>query len=191
MRTLGAETVIAGRGDQRPDRGALRHAGAVRLVAGARHAGKAPDTLEITDIVLTRQPPVLKRPLEMMMADVVGSPLQERYCHWRLERLPDRGYIAIVELVLQRFRSSRNHYLAARQQRWNKVGEGFSRASSGFGNEHRVGRDRFRNGLRHLDLKWPRAEGGYRTRQRPVRHEDGAQVWNRCVLVRIDRLARV
>ena len=55
--TLGTQTVVARRSDQRPDCGVFRHARQLRAVTGGCGRGKAHDRAQVHDIFAGRQQP--------------------------------------------------------------------------------------------------------------------------------------
>ena len=104
-RAAAAEAVVARRRDERPDRRVLRDVGELAAVAGLARARKRDDLRQVARVLARRQPALGRRALEMVVADVVGAPLEERERHRRAERGADERQVALEELVLQRLRA--------------------------------------------------------------------------------------
>jgi hypothetical protein len=77
LRTVLAQAVVAGRGDHRPHRRVLRHVGTLGLVAAAGRAGKTGDALRPGGVLTGEKSAIGERAREMMVAEVVGAPLEQ------------------------------------------------------------------------------------------------------------------
>ncbi|MNC86344.1 hypothetical protein D3C83_19970 [compost metagenome] len=142
----------------RPHRGHFRNARAVGLVSSQTGACKSIDQPEIARIFARRQPRLRSRPFEMVVADVIGAPLEERDRNRDFERIPDGRNIAVEELVLQRFRSGGEDDLAARHERRHEIGESLAGAGARLRHQHLITRYGLCHRTRHFELKRPRAK---------------------------------
>ncbi len=134
-RTVAAEAVVAGRRDQRPDRRVLRNIGELAAVAGLARAGERDDLRQMAGVLARRQPALGCGLFEMVMAHVVGAPLEERQRHRHAQRAADLRQVALEQLILQRLGARGNDDLAAVEQRGDEVRERLAGARAGFGEQ--------------------------------------------------------
>ena len=128
VRALLAEAVFTGRGDHRPDRGCLRHAREFGLVAGARDLRKTDDVLQIRGFLARRQAAVVRRALQIVVAQIVRAPLEHRHRDRHGERIAHGRDIALEQLVLQVLGAGRDDHLAAPQHGRHEVRIGLAGA---------------------------------------------------------------
>lgn len=115
--------------------------------------------------------PVGEVALEMVMTDVVLSPLEERRAHRHFQRRLQARQVAVKELILQGLRAGRHDHLAPGKQGRQQIGEGLARAGAGFGEQHPFLFDGSGHGERHLVLLRPMDEAGDRRREPSARAE--------------------
>ena len=162
---VAAQAVVAGRRDERPDRGVLGHVGEFAAVAGLARPRERDDLRQVPCIVARRQPALAGGPLQMMVADVVRAAFQHRESDGSAQRGADERKVALEELVLQRLGAGGHDDLAAVEQRRHEVREGLAGAGSGLGDERRVRGDGLRDRLGHRQLLRTEAEAGERAGQ--------------------------
>jgi hypothetical protein len=158
MRAVGAQAVLARRSDLRPHRRGFRNVHAFGAIAGRAHARETLDFAEIAHVLPACESAIRQRALEMMVADVVRAPFEDRHGHRELQRLAYRGNVPVEKLVLKRLGAGGNDHLAAGAQRGREVRESLPRAGAGFCHQHGVVLDRRGHCARHVELKRPRAE---------------------------------
>ena len=128
---LTAQAVVAGGADLRPDRRGFGHTG--QLTPVARGAGGA-ETLDFPDLArlfAAGQPSLADHTLQMMMADVVGAPLEQGDVDGNMQQSLHHGQVAVKQLVLQGARAGRHDHLAAGQQGGHQIGERLAGAGTG------------------------------------------------------------
>ncbi|TLD45113.1 MAG: hypothetical protein FAZ92_02649 [Accumulibacter sp.] len=167
LRTFLAQAIVARRGDQRPHRRILGNVDTFGLVAAARRAGKTGDALRPGGVLAREEAAIGERAREMMVAEVVGAPLEQGHLDRQTERLADRRNVARKELVLQVSRPRGHDHLAAGKQRGNEVGIGLAGTGTGFGDEHAVARHGGGDAFGEFELLRPRAITGNRRGKRP------------------------
>ena len=86
-RAVLTETVLARRGDHAPYRRAFRDIGAFGLVAGLRFPGKARNAQGVRRILARQEATIGQRALQMIMAHIIGAPLEQRDLDRRTQRL--------------------------------------------------------------------------------------------------------
>ncbi len=173
---LAAEAVFARRRDQRPDRSVLRHVGELAAVAALRRPREGDDLRQVTRILARRQPTFARRPLEVMVADVIGAALEQRDRDRQAQRIADHRHVALVELVLQRLRAGRDDHLAAVEQRGHEVRERLAGAGTGLGDQATARRDRLGDRLGHRQLLLAKREARQSARKRTADAEDRAEL---------------
>ena len=167
-----AEAVVARRRDEIPDRRLLRHFGELGPVAAAARLREPHDGPQVDRVLPRRQPAVLLRALQVLVADVVRPALQQRDGDRRLQRPADHRHVLAEQLVLQRLRAGRHDHLAAPQQRGHEIREGLAGAGARLGDQRAAPVDRIGHRLRHLDLSVAGAIAVHVGRQGAVRGED-------------------
>ena len=115
IRAILAEAVVARRGNHRPHRRIFRHAGAFGLVAGARDFGEASDALRMHDVLARQEAAFVERAFEVVVAEVVGAPLEQRDLDRHAEHVAHGRKVAPEELVLQGLGAGRDDDLTARE----------------------------------------------------------------------------
>src|SRR5205809_5137752 len=86
-RTVRAQTIVAGRCDERPDRRVLGHVPKLGAIAAFTCARERDYFLQVADVFARWQPVLARRALEMMMTDVVRASLEYRNGHRHVERV--------------------------------------------------------------------------------------------------------
>jgi hypothetical protein len=175
LRVLGtgrAEAVVGGGRDAAPDRGILRYAGDLRDVPRARDTGPCADAHERG----IRRHSAVRRERETVLAEVVGTSLQECDAHGPADRSRHCGEIPAVELVLQVPRARRDHDAPVRQQRRHEVGEGLAGARTGLDDEMRELTQRVLDRGRHELLLAARRVARHAPSERSVRAEKIVEV---------------
>ena len=132
-RTVRTQTVVARRGDERPDRCVLGHVRELCAIAALARARKRDDFSHMAAIIPRRQAVFARRALEMMMTDVIRASLEHRNRHRYPKRVAQERNVAFIELILQGLRARRHDYLAAIEQRGDQIGERLAGACSGLG----------------------------------------------------------
>src|SRR4030095_22715 len=105
---VAAEAVVARRGDEWPDRRILGNIRKLAAVAGFAGARERDDLRQMTRVFARRQPPLGRRALEMVVADIIGAPFEERERDRHAERVADQRKVALEELILQGFGPGRD-----------------------------------------------------------------------------------
>ena len=172
----GAQAVLARRGGLRPGAGALGHVLALAAVAAHGARGEALDALQVHDLLARAEHALLRVLLQVVQADVVGAPLEQRHVHRRAERLAHARQVAVEELVLQRLGAGGDDHAAAREQRRDEVGEGLAGSGARLRHQHAVRLDRLQHGARELDLLPALSESRHRARERPALAEERLEV---------------
>ena len=119
-------------------------------------------------VLAAGEAPVFDRALEVMVADVIGPPLEQRRADRNLQGVAHRGQIAVIELILQVLGAGGNNDLAAREQRRHQVRKGLAGARAGLRHEQAVVAHGLRDRLRHLDLLPAHAKAGDGAAERAV-----------------------
>ncbi len=175
VRALRTEAVVARGRDQIPHRRVLGHGGKLGLVARLGGLEEAVDLAQPRRVLPRRQPPVLRRALQVVMADVVGPPLQQRHRHRCIQGLAHGRDIAQEQLVLQVLGPGGQDHLAAPQHRRNEVGVGLARAGARLDDQRIRRLDGIRHRLRHRQLRCARPVRLDALRQRAVIGEQRRQ----------------
>ncbi len=155
------------------------HSALSPLAGGAREGG---DAARVGGILAGQEAAVGQRAVQVIGADVVGAPLEQRDPGRRLERLAHHRQVLVEQLVLQRLGAGRDDHLAARLQRRHQVGEGLAGTGAGLGDENVVAMDGAGDALGHLDLLRAHAVAVDGAGERAVGGEDfreGGQGWRR------------
>jgi hypothetical protein len=176
MRAFLAEAVLPRRGGDRPGAGILRHIDALGLVAGSGALGEAHDLAQVRGFLARRQACRRQGALQVVGADVIGAPLEQRNRRANTQRIAHRRQVAIEELVLQGLGAGGDDHLAAREQGRHQIGEGLAGAGAGLGHQRLVVGDRLGDALRHFHLLRPRPEGGNGSSERPIGGEDSVEI---------------
>ena len=132
-------------------------------VAGLGDAGEHLDLAQLRDLGTRFQGALVAlHAVQVIVADIVAAPLEQRGRHRRGQRAHARQ-IARKQLVLQRAGACGNQHLAALDEGGYKVGPGLADAGAGLGDERGAVLDGLADGLRQLDLRgarlsraWPR-----------------------------------
>ena len=175
MRAVLPQAVVARRRDQRPDRGVLGHVGEFGAVAALGRTRERDDLRQVANVVARRQQVFARGALEVVVADVVRAPLQQRDRHRRRERVAHEREVALEQLVLQRLGARRDDDLAAVQEGGHDVRERLAGAGAGFRDELAALGDGPRDRLRHRELLRAETESRKRARERPAVAEDGVE----------------
>ena len=152
IRAILAEAVVAGGRHHAPHRRTLRHVAAFAFIASLRFPGKAGDGASVPGILFREESAVGNGALQVVMADVIGPPLEQRRFHRHVEGSANGRQIAVEELVLQVLGTGGNDHLAAGHQRRNKIGVGLAGSGTGFGDKHPVFLKRCSNSFGHFKL---------------------------------------
>jgi hypothetical protein len=171
-RAVLAEAVVACGRDEGPDARILRDVGQLGPIAALRSARERHDPGQVAHVVARREAVLARGALEVVVAHVVGAPLQQRDGHGRGKRVAHERKVALEELVLERLGPGRHDDLAAVEQRGHEVGERLAGAGAGFRHELRARCDGAADRLRHLELLRAEPEAGQRARQRAAVPED-------------------
>jgi hypothetical protein len=99
--------------------------------------------------------PSLEVALQVIVADVVGAPLEQGRSDGNTEGSAHRRQVAPVELILQRLGSRRDNDLAGGQKRRHQIREGLAGAGSSLAHENRAVADRLSDSRGHLQLLRP------------------------------------
>ena len=145
---------------------------AIGLVAGLCLFGEAGDADRVGGVLTAEKTAIGLRSRQMVMANVIGAPLEQRHAHRRSQRLPDRRDVLGEKLILKVLGAGRNNHLAAGKQRRNQVGKGLAGPRPGLGDEHPVIGNCRRNALGHLKLLRTQAIAGNRPGQQTVRRKN-------------------
>ena len=175
VRAVLAEAVVAGGGDERPDRRVLGDVGQLRAVAALGRTREGDDLRQVADVVARRQAVLARGALEVVVADVVGAALEQRDRDGDGKRVAHQRQVALEELVLQCLGPRGDDHLAAVQQRGGEVRERLAGAGAGLGDELAARGDGAADGLRHRELLRTEAEAGERPRERAAVAEDGVE----------------
>ena len=159
VRTALTQAVIAGRGDLRPDRLGLGHAGHFGKIARLRDRGPR---LEPRQQRLGCRD-ALKHALRELALEAVGTkiitaPFQERDPGGTAERAGDQRHILGVELVLQCAGAGRDQHAPPGEQRRHQISEGLAGAGTRFDQERGAVLERVGDRPRHLQLGAPGPE---------------------------------
>jgi hypothetical protein len=168
-RQIGAvlpEAVLAGRRGPAPGRVVLGEPGALGPVAGGARGGEPVDPPQLDRRARVGEPPVGHVALEVMVADVVRTTLQQRGPHVHAERGAHRRQVAGVQLVLQVARAGRDHRLAAREQQRHQVCVGLAGPGAGLRDQGAALGDRPRDARGQGLLAVARPESRHRAGER-------------------------
>jgi len=171
IRALLAQAVLAGRGHLRPDRRVLGHVRQAAAVASQAGAGVTRDPLQVIDVRAALEAPVAPGALEVMVADVIGTPLEQGDAHRHAERLAHHGQVTLEQLVLEGLGTGGDDHLAAGQQRGHEVGEGLAGTGAGLCHQHGTVLQGVGHRARHLELLRTHTEARDGVGQRAVRGE--------------------
>ncbi len=152
------QTVVAGRSHLQPHRRVFRHIGQPAAVAGQRHLSVVLDFVQMANVLTAGKTPVAQGLLQMVMANVIGAPLQQGQRQRRTQRLAHPWQVFLEELVLQVFGAGGNNHLAAVQQRGHQVSESFASAGTRLSHQHGVVLNGRRHGQRHGLLRGTRTK---------------------------------
>ena len=167
----GAETVVARRGDLRPQRmrvAQVRHFGEV---AALRDAGPALARAPACGRACPRRLLLAAELLQAVGAQIVRAPLEQRDARRHADGARHQRQVLVEQLVLQRARAGGDEHALAGQQRRHQVGEGLAGAGAGLDHERRAVFERQRHAPGHRQLRTARREARQRTRQRAARSE--------------------
>ncbi|CPQ88699.1 Uncharacterised protein [Bordetella pertussis] len=172
-RALLAQAVLARGGHALPDIGVFGHLRQLGAIAGLADAGKHLDLAQLADLGARLQGAVVAlQAVEVVVADIVAAPLEQRGRHRRGQRLPHLRQVAREQLVLQGARAGGNQHLAALREGGHQIGPGLADAGAGLGHQGGARRDGAVYGLRQLDLRLPRPVARHGARQRAVVREE-------------------
>jgi len=172
VRAVLAQAVVARRGHAVPDRGIFVHLKALGLVTGLRGLGEDRDATGIGGVFLGQETAVGQRALQVVGADVIGAPLEQRDLDRRLQDVAHHRQVLVEQLILQGLGAGGDDHLAVRLQRRHQVGESLARTGPRLGDEYRIVLDGGGDALGHLDLLLAHAIAANGTRQWPVGRED-------------------
>ena len=147
----GAEAIVAGRGDLRPQRvgvAKVRHFGEV---AGTRGPGPAFDARQRA-IASARQALLPAELLQPVGAQIVRAALEQRDACRHADGAGHQRQVLVEELVLQGARAGGDEHAPAGEQRGHEIGEGLAGAGAGFDHERRAIFQRERHPAGHGQL---------------------------------------
>ena len=172
IRAILAQTVIAGRRHLLPDRRVFIDFQALRLVTTVCRARKGSDAPRVSRIFPAEEAPFTQRVLQMIVADVIGPPLEQGDLRRRTQNIAHHGQILVEQLVLQGLGAGGNNHLAVGAQRRHQIGKGLARPRSGLGDEHAVALDCCGNAFGHLHLLRADTITFNGPRKRPIGRKD-------------------
>ena len=152
-RTLGAQTVVTRRSDQRPDRGVFRHRCQFGAIASRRGRGEAHDRAQVPYILARRQQAFILGARHPMQTHIIGAALQQSGCGVDAQCIEYRRQVLAKQLILQRLGARRKQYLAAGEQRRDQIGERLAGTRAGFCDQRTAGVDRVVDRGRHVSLR--------------------------------------
>ena len=100
LRAVLSQAIVARRGHQPPHRRVLGDVAAIGFVAGLAGLGETRDTLRVGGVLARDEAPVGQRVFEVIVADVVGAPLEQGDLDRRSQRLANGRDVASEKLVL-------------------------------------------------------------------------------------------
>ena len=113
---------------------------------------------------------------QVMVADVVTPSLEQRDGDRNLQRIAHKWQVALEQLILKRLGPRGDQYLAAGEQRGNKIGESLARARPRLRNELPARFDGMRDRLGHRELLRSEAIRGKAPGKQAFRPEDYVQI---------------
>ncbi len=116
------------------------------------------DALELRDLLARGEPRLAAGLLQAVLAQVVGTALQQRTAQAHAQRRPHARQIAVVELVLQRAGAGGDDGLQPRQQRRHQIRIGLAGAGAGLGQQHVALLERLGDRRGQPQLRRPRHE---------------------------------
>ena len=150
--TLLAEAVVGCRGHERPYGSVFRYPREFGDIAMTGLAGPAAHLLEHIGNHRYRGAVVEPGAVHAVDAEIVGTSLEKGCLHTSSGEFPDARKIATEKLVLEVFRSGRDHDLAFRQQRGEQVGESLAGAGPCLADQNPALLECPQDGLCHLLL---------------------------------------
>ncbi len=167
---------------------AVRREAEFGTIAALRPLGPLPNLLHR---VRLRDEPVGAHAFELLAAEVVRAPLEQRDAQRTVERALDQRNVLTHELLLQRDRPGREHDLLTAADRRHEIGERLSDAGAGFDDGVQAFQDAALDGLRHLQLPGTWFVSIQRPRKWALGAENLLEVNGQRPAVRIRRAARV
>ena len=175
MRAVLAKAVIARRGHRAPNRRMLRNINALAFIAGLADLGKTDNTTGIRGIGARKKAAIGQRTFKVIVADVIGAPLEQGDAYRRAQRLAHDRNILGEKLILEVLGAGRDDHFAARAHRRHQVGKGLARPRARFGDQYRIGSNRRGDALGHIELLRTQAVARDMPRQQAVRRKDFGQ----------------
>ena len=166
VRTFAAQAVVPCGRHELPHWRVLGYFGQLGLVPGRRGLGESADLAQPGRILLRRQPAVGLCPLQVIVANVVGPPLEQGDRDRHVQRMAYRRNVAEVKLVLQVLGTGRKDDLPAPEHGRHQIGVRLARTRASLDDHRVVVGDRIGHGLGHLLLRRARPVAGDRTGQR-------------------------
>ena len=154
------EAALSGGRRQRPGGRVFGNARRLAAVAGGGDRREALDPAQHRDVLASLETAFGEVSAQVMAADVVRPPLEQRDAGARAERLPHARKVAPEQLILQRLRSGADQHARAAEQRGNEIREGLADAGAGFHDQRLAGVDRLGHRARHLALRRARRVPG-------------------------------
>ena len=180
VRAALTQAVVAGRGDLRPDRLGLGHAGHFGQIARLRDRRPR---LEPRQQGLGHRDALehalRELALEAVGTKIVATPFEEGHPGGTTERAGDQRHILGVELILQRAGAGRNQHAPPGEQRRHQISEGLTGAGTRFDQERGAVLERVGDRARHLQLGTPGSEARQAPGQGPVGTEDVVDILHR------------
>ena len=108
---------------------------------------------------------------QMIVADVIGAPLEQRDGDRHAKSIAHGRQIAGEQLILQGLGSGRDNDLAAREQRRNKIRDRLTSTGTGLGHQHRVVANGLGDASGHFHLLRTLSVGGDAAAKQAIRCE--------------------
>ena len=153
----------------------LRNINALTFIAGLADLGKTDNTTGIRSIGAREKATVGQRTFKVIVADIIGAPLEQGDAYRRAQCLAHDRNILSEKLILEVLGAGRDDHFAARAYRRHQVGEGFARPRARFGNQYRIGSNRRGDAFGHIELLRTQAVAGNMSRQQAIRRKDFSQ----------------
>ena len=160
IRAVATETVVRGRGYQRPEFGILGHFAHFADVAATRAPRPVGEFLEFRCLRAAGKPAFGGGARQPVMAKIVCPALEQCHAHRNLQGVAYLRQVAVINLVLEMARAGRDECLLARKQYRHEVGEGLAGAGAGFGDEYVRIAEHALDRCRHLALRGTRGKTG-------------------------------
>ena len=181
-RTVGADTVLGGRGDVVPERQVLGQVLDFGAIAGFGVCQPPFEDADVMGLVPRSDRGRLAKGLEAMEAQVVSAALHAGRGERHAERVPEHRQVLEKDLLLKVLGTGGDEDPLAAEDRRHQIGEGLAGARARFREQHAPVSQDCGDGLGHFHLTGASLEPFERLRQRAVRREglDGGVGQLRC-----------